>query len=98
MTEIEDPEGNEACVIHELADFAGKHILEIGCGDGRLVWRYAASAERVLGLDPVEADIDQARRGTPSWLRSKVEFRSADVATVDLPSASFDVAVLGWSI
>jgi len=98
MTEIVDPEGNETRVIHDLVDFAGKHVLEIGCGDGRLVWRYAASTVRVLGLDSVQSDIDEADRSTPPHLRLKVDFRTADAVTVDLPSASFDVVVLGRSI
>jgi len=98
MNETVDPEGNETRVIHELVDFAGKHVLEIGCGDGRLIWRHAASAASVLGFDSVESDIDQARRSTPRHVRSRVDFRTADAVTTDFPPESFDVVVVGRSI
>lgn len=56
-----DPDEAESRCIHELVDFTGKDVLEIGCGDGRLTWRYADRAVRVLTLDPKEADIERAR-------------------------------------
>jgi len=36
-----DPENNETRALFDLADFKSKRVLEIGCGDGRLTWRYA---------------------------------------------------------
>ena len=66
MNETVDPEGNETRVIHELVDFAGQRVLEIGCGDGRLIWRYADSAATVLGLirsKPTSITRAEARQG-----------------------------------
>ena len=96
--ETVDPEGNETRAIHELVNFGAKDILEIGCGDGRLIWRYADRAATVLGVDSVESDIDQARLSTPRHLRSKVAFRVADAVTADFAKAAFDIVVLGRSI
>jgi ubiquinone/menaquinone biosynthesis C-methylase UbiE len=98
MTDPVDPEGNETRTIHELVDFTGKDVLEIGCGDGRLMRRYAARAASVLGVDPFEADIDLAQTSTPDHLRSKVRFRLADAVTLDFADDTFDVVVLGRSI
>ena len=98
MTGLIDPEGNETRVLHELVNFTGQDVLEIGCGDGRLMSRYADHAATVLGIDPVEADIQIARSATPKHLRSKVSFRVADAVTVDIASDSFDVVVFGRSI
>jgi 2-polyprenyl-3-methyl-5-hydroxy-6-metoxy-1,4-benzoquinol methylase len=98
VTEYVDPEGNETRVLHELIDFAGTDVLEIGCGEGRLIWRYADLTASVLGLDQVESDIEHARRDTPRHLRSKVEFRTGDAVTAEFPPGSFDVVVLGRSI
>jgi len=98
MREPVDPEGNETRVIHELVDFTGKDVLEIGCGDGRLTWRYADHAASVLGFDPFEQDIERARSATPDHLRSSVVFRTRDAMHVELAPESFDVVVLSRSI
>ena len=47
-----DPEGVETRVVHDLIDFSAKNVLEIGCGDGRLTWRFADAAASVLAFDP----------------------------------------------
>lgn len=93
-----DPEGSETRVIHSLADFRDKAVLEIGSGDGRLTWRYADHAARVLGLDPLSRDVRRARRETPERLRSVVRFVRADATTYSYPKSAFDVAVLSHSL
>jgi ubiquinone/menaquinone biosynthesis C-methylase UbiE len=94
-----DPEEYESRVIHELVDFRGKHVLEIGPGEGRLTWRFADRAATVLALDPNEARIEVARKSTAAAApRSKVTFQVADVITAALPKGAFDVAVLSWSL
>jgi cyclopropane fatty-acyl-phospholipid synthase-like methyltransferase len=96
--EPRDPEGVERRVMHRLIRFAGRDVLEIGSGDGRLTWRYAERTASVLGIDPDETQVRRARAAMPDSLRDRVGFRAADAASVELPVASFDVIVLGWSI
>ena len=36
MTFTKDPEQNETKHLYKFADIAGKRVLEIGCGEGRL--------------------------------------------------------------
>lgn len=93
-----DPEGAETRAIHQLVDFGDRDVLEIGCGDGRLTWRYAGRARSVLALDPNQVRIEQATRSTPAALRSKTTFRVADIATFDLAAKRFDVGLLSWSL
>jgi len=93
-----DPEGNETRILHDLVDFRDKAVVEVGCGDGRMTWRYAAQARSVLALDPKEDRIAQAMAATPEALKQIVAFRVADVAIVTLPAGAFDVAVLSWSL
>ena len=93
-----DPEGVETRVIHDLVDFRGKDVLEIGCGDGRLTWRYADAAASVLAFDPDEPSIAAAREETPEGLNAKVAFRVAGMMDIDLSDAAYDVALFSWSM
>ena len=53
MTILLDPEHNESNALFSLPlEWAGKSVLEIGSGDGRLTWRYADKVSRVVGLEP----------------------------------------------
>jgi ubiquinone/menaquinone biosynthesis C-methylase UbiE len=93
-----DPEGVETRTIHDLIDFAGKEVLEIGCGKGRMTWRYAESAKSVLTIDPYEDTIAIAREDTPRKLSSRVAFMAAGITDIALAENAFDVAILSWSI
>ena len=93
-----DPEGVETRAIHDLVDFAGKDVVEVGCGDGRLTWRFADAAASVLAFDPDPSVIATAVEQTPAPLRSRVTFRAVDMASVELEAGVYDVGVLSWSI
>jgi 2-polyprenyl-3-methyl-5-hydroxy-6-metoxy-1,4-benzoquinol methylase len=95
-----DPENNETHALFDMADFSDKHVLEIGCGDGRLTWRYADKAEYVTAIDPFKESIVQARENTPEELITRAEFLNIsfeDFATASDPSM-FDIAILSWSL
>ena len=49
---IVDPTRAELAALAEVVDFSGLRVLEIGCGNGRLTWRYAGSTAEVFGIDP----------------------------------------------
>ena len=94
-----DPEGAETDAMdHVGAEITGARVLEVGCGDGRLTWRYAARAASVLGIDPDAEEIALARAATPPGLRGRVEFRRAGIESPDAPPGSFDVVVMAWSL
>jgi len=101
MAVLRDPEEAETRTIHELVEFAGADVLEVGCGDGRLTWRYAERARSVLALDPDAAAIEQARASLaalPDHWRHTVTFQVADITSVDPLSEAFDVVVLASSL
>ena len=98
MRDSIDPEGTEIEVIHELVDFSGKKVLEVGCGDGRMTRRYADRAASVLALDPNAEKIERAIDSTPEPLRSKVRFRVADITDAELAQQAFEVAILSHSL
>jgi len=100
MTIRVDPENNETRALLDLADFSGQRVLEIGCGGGRLTWRYAGRAAHVTAIDPFAESIAQAMENLPRELRGRVEFHHMafeDFAAASEPSA-FDVAILSWSL
>ena len=98
MAVSRDPEQTETRVLHDLVDFAGKDVLEIGCGDGRFTWRIADRARSVLALDPDAAAIATARADQPARLRDRVRFAVADITTAAVPPSTFDVVALSWSL
>ena len=93
-----DPEEVESRVVHELIDFGGRDVLEIGCGDGRLTWRYAHEAPSVLAIDPKESEVAAARESTPDSLKSIVSFQVADITSIELPESAYDLVITSWSL
>ena len=98
MTIEFDPEGFETRVIHDLVDFRDKAVLEIGSGDGRLTWRFADEARRVVGIDPYGRDVRRAVAATPAELKSKVRFAEGSARNYRFPREAFDVAILSYSL
>lgn len=95
-----DPEGNEIHALFELVDLAGQEVLEIGCGDGRLTWRYADRVAHVTAIDPFAGGIERAKESIPEGSRGRVELR--DIAFERFAASSepsmFDTAILSWSL
>ena len=98
MALLIDPEGKELEALAKVVDFTGLRVLDVGCGDGRLVWRIAPQAESVLGVDVEGEEIERARQETPPELRSKVEFRETSIVELDEPPRRFDLVFFTWSL
>ena len=99
MTVRVDPEGNETDALFDLVEVEGREVLEIGCGDGRLTWRYADRAARVTAIEPFAGSIARARERFRET-NFAVEFRHMsfeDFAAGTDPDA-FDVTLLSWSL
>ena len=100
MTVRTDPEGNETDALFELVELEGREVLEIGCGDGRLTFRYADRAAHVTAIDPFGDSIARAQKRLSEAPNERIEFRH--VPFEDLAAASdadvFDVALLSWSL
>lgn len=93
-----DPEDRETLALFDfVGDFAGKRVLEIGCGNGRLTWRYAEKAAHVTGIDPNPDKIERAIQSTPDHLRSKVDFFASGIDSF-FTAEKFDLAIFSWSL
>ena len=75
--------------------FTGAHVIEVGCGDGRLTKRYAERAASVLAFDPDEVAIAALRSDLPP---GRVEVRTDTVDRVDIPEESADIVLLSWAL
>lgn len=92
-----DPERSETRHLQAYADVAGKRILEVGCGDGRLTWRYAEKARLVAAIDLERDDLRVAVIERPSDMAGSVLFAQADSTHLPFRSGSFDLSILAWS-
>ncbi|RGU94459.1 class I SAM-dependent methyltransferase [Clostridium sp. AF15-17LB] len=74
-----------------LPDFAGKRVLDLGCGFG---WhcRYAAQngAEYVIGTDISTKMLERAIERNS---HEKIEYRRCAMEDIDFPECSFDVVI-----
>ena len=84
----------------------GEHGAGRGCqvggrysllSDLAVTWRLGV-ARSVLGVDLDAENVALASAQLPDPLRSVVTFQVADITAMELPAASFDVAVLSWSL
>ncbi len=98
MTIQKDPERNETKYLHQLSDFAGKRVLEVGCGEGRLTWKYAKETSSTIGIDLDAEAVRVATLDRPFDLESKVHFARAESEYQPFSKETFDIALLAWSL
>jgi ubiquinone/menaquinone biosynthesis C-methylase UbiE len=85
--------------VAQLAD--GQRVLDVGCGIGDPTLQVAVLVGphgRVLGIDLVEDMIRTARERAAALGLTHVEFRAADVGTIELAPRTFDTIFGRWSL
>jgi ubiquinone/menaquinone biosynthesis C-methylase UbiE len=98
MTIQKDPERNEERYLHQFADFRNKRVLEIGCGEGRLTWKYAKGTRSTIGIDLDRDGLRVAAFDRPSDLQPNVQFVQARSEVLPFSKEKFDIALLAWSL
>jgi ubiquinone/menaquinone biosynthesis C-methylase UbiE len=93
-----DPDGVETAAIGRLVDVAGRNVLEVGCGGGRLTTFLASRAASVYAFDPDADRVEQAASALPAEVRDRVRFAVHDAEALDVERPRFELAVCGWSL
>jgi len=70
-------------VLAEECDWAGRDVLDVGCGDGFHLPRFAASAKFVLGVEPHAPLVERARRRVAPLPNVSVRAGAADRLPAD---------------
>ena len=79
-------------VLQELAPLAGKHVLDLGCGEGYVARLLAqAGAQSVFGIDISSEMVGRARRAGASGAACPMTFESGNATNFrDFPREKFD--------
>ncbi|ADB35415.1 Methyltransferase type 11 [Kribbella flavida DSM 17836] len=90
-----DPDGVIEPAMRAIRDWAGATVLDLGCGTGFHLPLFAATAARVIGVEPHGTLAEAARRRTRGL--ANVEVRQGTAQQVPLPDASVDVMHARWA-
>jgi SAM-dependent methyltransferase len=79
-------------VLQELAPLAGKHVLDLGCGEGYVARLLAqAGAQSVFGIDISSEMVGRARQGGASGAARPMTFERGNATNFrDFPREQFD--------
>ncbi|WP_244967360.1 non-ribosomal peptide synthetase [Streptomyces cacaoi] len=81
--------------VRRIEELRPKRLLEVGCGTGLLLFRYADSCESVHALDLSATALDAVRRGVERREWSHVTLTEGDALTAEeLPQGAFDTIVV----
>jgi len=85
--------GTREADVRVLPDFAGRDVIELGCGTAYVgAWLKRRGARRVVGVDVTPAQLETARRMDEEFGLG-LELIEANAEDVPLPDNSFDLAV-----
>ncbi|WP_131102836.1 class I SAM-dependent methyltransferase [Streptomonospora litoralis] len=90
-----DPDGVLDAAMRAVRGFAGAHVLDIGCGSGFHLPRFAREAARVTGVEPHRQLAAAARARTAGT--AGVEVRTGVAQRLPVPDASVGVAHARWA-
>ena len=92
--DLDDYRFDKLRYLPQLVDFSayrGQRLLEVGCGIGTDLVRFARGGARVTGVDLAETAIDLARKNFALHGLPAEELRVANGEALPYPEATFDV-------
>jgi SAM-dependent methyltransferase len=90
-----DPDGLIEAAMRSVRDWSGAVVLDVGCGSGFHLPRFAVDAARVVGVEPYPPLVELARRRTAGLAR--VDVRAGAAQRLPVPDASVDVVHARWA-
>lgn len=92
-----DPAKVEIRMLQQAVDWEGKHVLEVGCGDGRLTQRILAMGpHRIMAIDTNAERIAKAKRNLPAPLKRMVTYRAVQADEIKHPFSTYDIVLFSW--
>ena len=92
--DLDDYRYDKLRYLPQLVDFSayqGQRLLEVGCGIGTDLVRFATGGARVTGVDLAQTAIDLARKNFALHALEADELRVANGEALPYPDATFDV-------
>lgn len=94
----EDYQGNILRAVEEITTVAGKNIVEMGAGTGRITCLLAPKAKSILALDKSPAMLRVARTRLANLAVAHCRLGVADHRNLPVANRSADVVLAGWTI
>ncbi|KQY50196.1 MULTISPECIES: class I SAM-dependent methyltransferase [unclassified Nocardioides] len=90
-----DPDGVIESAMRATTDWSGRTFLDLGCGTGFHLARWAETAREVIGVEPHPDLVSMARRRVRRLGNTQV--RQGTAQEIPLPDASVDVMQARWA-
>jgi len=90
-----DPDGRLWAAMESMVDWSGRDVLDLGCGTGFHLSRFALRAASVVGVEPHPDLVALARRRTRAL--PTVSAAAGLAESLPLPDASVDVVHARWA-
>jgi SAM-dependent methyltransferase len=90
-----DPDGLIEAAMRSVRGWSGAVVLDVGCGSGFHLPRFAVDAARVVGVEPHPPLVELARRRTAGL--GHVDVRAGTAQRLPVPDASVDVVHARWA-
>jgi SAM-dependent methyltransferase len=81
--------------MRRIDDWAGKDVIDIGCGTGFHLPHFADTARSVVGVEPHPPLAELARQRVSGM--PHVSVREEGAASIEVPDHSFDIAHARWA-
>lgn len=95
-----DRAGVIEAAMSQIHDWSGQTVLDVGCGTGFHLPRFAEQADHVVGVEPHDPLVARARRRVatqPRGIRDRITVLSGAAQALPVPTSSVDVAHARWA-